>query len=74
MPGFVVYGRILQPTAEAGLISKDQEISMGRDVAKELEKKYGLVDDAQLQERIQNRHESGESIGTARSSVYCLRF
>ena len=37
-----------QPTAEAGLISKDQEISMGRDVAKELEKKYGLVDDAQL--------------------------
>lgn len=42
-----------QPTAEAGLISKDQEISMGRDVAKELEKKYGLVDDAQLQERIQ---------------------
>ena len=42
-----------QPAAEAGLISKDQEISMGRDVAKELEKKYGLVDDAQLQERIQ---------------------
>lgn len=41
------------PKAEAGsLISKDQEISIGRDVAKQLEKQYGLVDDPALQERV----------------------
>ncbi|SDF78129.1 M48 family metallopeptidase [Sporolituus thermophilus] len=38
--------------AEAALISTKEEISIGRDVAKELEKKYGLADDPALQERI----------------------
>lgn len=42
-----------QPVAQAALISKDQEISIGRDVSKELEKKYGLVDDPALQARVQ---------------------
>jgi len=42
----------LQPDAEAGLISKKQEISMGRDVAAKLEAKYGVVQDDELQARV----------------------
>lgn len=44
-----LYG--MQP-AEAAIIGTQEEISMGRDVAKQLEKKYGLVDDPALQERV----------------------
>ncbi|HWR08030.1 M48 family metallopeptidase [Sporomusa sp.] len=40
------------PPAEAGIISTNQEISIGAKVAEQLEKKHGLVDDAALQERI----------------------
>lgn len=38
--------------AEAGLISKDQEIEMGRETAMQLEAQYGVVQDAALQERV----------------------
>ncbi|MEN6411356.1 MAG: M48 family metallopeptidase [Veillonellales bacterium] len=39
--------------AEAfSLISEQEEISIGRDVGKQLEKQYGLVDDPALQERV----------------------
>lgn len=38
--------------AEAGLISTKEEINLGKDTAKELEKKYGVVQDPELQERI----------------------
>lgn len=38
--------------AEAGLIGTKQEISIGKNTAQELEKKYGVVDDAALQERV----------------------
>jgi len=37
---------------EAGLISKQQEINMGKDVAKQLENQYGVVHDEDLQERV----------------------
>lgn len=40
------------PAAEAAIISTNQEISMGRDVARDLERRYGLVDDPALQERV----------------------
>ena len=40
------------PKVEAALISTKQEISMGQSVAKQLEDKYGLVDDKALQDRI----------------------
>lgn len=43
---------VMQPAAEAGLISKSQEISMGKDVAAKLEEKYGVVQDDELQERV----------------------
>ncbi len=38
--------------AEAALISTKQEISMGKDVAQQLEKKYGVVEDEALQARV----------------------
>ncbi len=37
---------------EAGLISTKDEINIGRSVANDLEKKYGLVEDAELQDRV----------------------
>lgn len=42
----------LTPPAEAGLISKQQEIEMGRETAMQLEAKYGVVQDYALQERV----------------------
>lgn len=41
----------VQP-AEAGLISKEQEIEMGQKTAQALEAKYGVSQDAYLQERV----------------------
>lgn len=35
----------MTPPAEAGLISKEQEIEMGRQTAMQLEAKYGVVQD-----------------------------
>lgn len=51
---FMIFSCVLgmQPSAEAGLISKNQEISMGKDVAAQLEAKYGVVQDDELQERV----------------------
>ena len=44
----------MQSPVEAGLISKSQEISMGKDVAAQLEAKYGVVQDDDLQARVDN--------------------
>ncbi|MEG1345779.1 MAG: peptidase M48, partial [Acidaminococcaceae bacterium] len=41
------------PPAEAGLISQAQEIAMGREVAAQLEAQYGLVQDEELQARVE---------------------
>ena len=38
----------MTPPAEAGLISKEQEIEMGRQTAMQLEAKYGVVQDYAL--------------------------
>ncbi len=40
------------PSCDAGLISKEQEIEMGRKTAIELEQKYGLYPDRAMQERV----------------------
>lgn len=40
------------PTAEALLIGTQQEIELGKGVARDLEKKYGLVNDPELQARV----------------------
>jgi Zn-dependent protease with chaperone function len=41
----------VQP-AEAGLISKEEEINMGRDTARQLEAQYGVYQDPAAQERV----------------------
>ena len=42
----------LAPQAEAGLISKEEEINMGRDTARQLEAQYGLYQDPAAQDRV----------------------
>ncbi len=42
----------IAPPAEAGMISKDQEISMGRETGKQLEAQYGIVQDSAMQARV----------------------
>ena len=53
---FMLFSCVLgmQSPVEAGLISKSQEISMGKDVAAQLEAKYGVVQDDDLQARVNN--------------------
>ena len=53
---FMIFSCVLgmQSPVEAGLISKSQEISMGKDVAAQLEAKYGVVQDDDLQARVNN--------------------
>ena len=46
----VVFG--ITPPAQAGMISLEQEIEMGRETAKSLEAQYGLYQDAAMQERV----------------------
>ena len=53
---FMIFSCVLgmQSPVEASLISKSQEISMGKDVAAQLEAKYGVVQDDDLQARVDN--------------------
>jgi len=41
------------PTAHAGMIGKQEEINMGKEVATKLEAQYGVVHDDDLQERVE---------------------
>ncbi len=41
-----------QPSAQAALISTKEEISIGQSVARDLEKRFGLVEDSDLQNRV----------------------
>ena len=51
--GVVLFANVMTPpTAEALLIGTQQEIDIGRGVARDLEKKYGVVNDPELQARI----------------------
>jgi Zn-dependent protease with chaperone function len=45
-----VAGRM--PRAEGAILSQEQEIDLGRSVARQVEKQYGLVDDPAVQERV----------------------
>lgn len=47
-----VFNCLFLPVASAGIISTKQEIAIGESVAKEIEKRYPLVEDTALQERI----------------------
>ena len=46
----IIFG--VNPPAEAGMISKEQEIEMGRETAMQLEAQYGVVQDEALQARV----------------------
>ena len=53
MLGIAVFSNVAAPpAAEAFLIGTQQEIELGKGVAKDLEKKYGLVNDPELQARV----------------------
>ena len=49
---FFFWTMLPHPQVQAALISKQQEINMGKDVAAQLENQYGLVHDDELQDRI----------------------
>lgn len=69
-----IFNLAVMPKAEAGsLISKDQEISIGRDVAKQLEKQYGLVDDPALQERVNRIGQSMVAVCDRRDLQYSFK-
>ncbi|MGI6092439.1 MAG: M48 family metalloprotease [Veillonellaceae bacterium] len=61
------------PKAEAGIISQKQEISIGRDVAKQLEKKYGLVEDPALQERVDRIGQSLVAVSDRKDIQYSFK-
>lgn len=51
--GIVMFSNaVAPPSAEAFLIGTKQEIEMGKSVAQDLEKKYGLVNDPEIQARV----------------------
>ena len=65
-----VYGL---PQAEAAIISTKEEISIGKNVAKELEKKYGLVEDQELQNRVDRIGQSLAAVSERRDLQYSFK-
>jgi len=62
------------PVASAGgLISTKDEIAIGRDVAKQLEKQYGLVDDPELQARVARIGMSMVAVSDRRDLPYSFK-
>ena len=65
-----LYG--LQP-AQAALISTKEEISIGQNVAKQLEKQYGLVDDQELQDRVARLGASLAAVSDRKELTYSFK-
>ena len=61
------------PMAEAFLINTQQEIDIGKGVARELEKKYGLVNDPQLQARVARIGASLAAVSDRRDLPYSFK-
>lgn len=61
------------PQTEAALISTREEISIGKGVAQDLEKKYGLVDDQELQERVNRIGQSLVAVSDRRDLTYSFK-
>ncbi|MDD4600180.1 Beta-barrel assembly-enhancing protease [bioreactor metagenome] len=62
------------PKAEAfSLISTKQEVAIGRDVAQQLEKQYGLVEDRELQERVNRIGQSMVAVSDRKSLTYSFK-
>lgn len=63
----------IAPPVEAGLISKQQEIDMGREVALALENEYGVVQDRALQERVNRIGQSLVKVSTRQDLDYSFK-
>ncbi len=62
------------PVAQAGsLISTQQEIEIGRDVGRQLEKEYGLVEDPELQARVDRIGKSMVAVCDRRDLPYSFK-
>ncbi len=64
---------LVMPTASAGLISTKEEISIGRDVGKQLEEKFGVVDDPELQARVNRIGMSMVAVSDRRDLPYSFK-
>ena len=60
-------------TTEAAIISTKEEISIGKSVAKELEKQYGLVDDQAMQDRVARIGASLAAVSDRRELTYSFK-
>ncbi|MCX7779931.1 MAG: M48 family metallopeptidase [Negativicutes bacterium] len=69
----VLYSIYSVPLAEAALIGTKEEISIGRSVAQELEKKYGLVEDQALQDRVARIGASIAAVADRKDLPYSFR-
>jgi len=61
------------PAAEAFLISTQQEIELGKGVAQDLEKKYGLVNDPELQARVTRIGKSIAAVSDRKDMPYTFK-
>lgn len=72
--GVAIFSNLIAPpTAEALLISTQQEIEIGKGVAKDLEKKYGLVNDPELQERVARIGASIAAVADRKDLTYSFK-
>lgn len=67
---FSIYGL---PPVQAAIISTQEEISIGKSVAKDLEKQYGLVDDKALQDRVARIGASIAAVSDRRELTYSFK-
>lgn len=70
---FMILLGVAVPQAEAALIGTKEEIKIGQDVANQLEKQYGLVDDPALQERVTRIGMSMVAVSDRRDLPYSFK-
>ena len=68
---YLLLGSVLP--AEAGIISKQQEIEMGRETAMALEAQYGVVQDYELQERVNRIGQSLVAVSDRQDLEYSFK-
>ena len=73
MGAFLSFNLAAPPTAEALLISTQYEIDIGKGVAKDLEKKYGLVNDPELQARVAKIGASIAAVADRKDLTYSFK-
>ena len=72
--GVILLGTAIKPTsAEAFLINTQQEIAIGKGVAKDLEKKFGVVNDPELQARVARIGASIAAVADRKDLAYSFK-